>query len=193
VQWAPLLTRREPVHSRRLIFAQVVDVLPLAEFRACMAHYQGNYTVRGFSCLDQFPCLAFAQLAYRESLRDIETCLRAMQRTRYQMGIRGDVAWSTWPVPTRSETGASWPPSPRFSPAWFNLFVVIRPSLPSGAFVLLQSFQSRLPLPEPGSPLMGDTFFRVELRDSVYIALVEDYFDRVSDDSNAISHWQPPA
>jgi transposase len=72
-----------------------MDFLPLAEFRACVARYQGDYKVRGFSCLDQFLCLAFAQLTYRESLRDIETCLRAMQPKLYHMGIRGRVARST--------------------------------------------------------------------------------------------------
>jgi len=83
------------VHSGRLIFAQLMDFLPLAEFRRGVARYQGEYKVRGFSCLDQFLCLAFAQLTYRESLRDIETCLRAMQPKLYHMGIRGRVARST--------------------------------------------------------------------------------------------------
>jgi hypothetical protein len=83
------------VHTGRTIFAQVMDFLPLSEFRACVARYQGDYKVRGFSCLDQFLCLAFAQLTYRESLRDIETCLRAMQPKLYHMGIRGRVARST--------------------------------------------------------------------------------------------------
>jgi hypothetical protein len=72
-----------------------MDFLPLPEFRRCVARYQGDYKVRGFSCLDQFLCLAFAQLTYRESLRDIETCLRAMQPKLYHMGIRGRVARST--------------------------------------------------------------------------------------------------
>jgi hypothetical protein len=72
-----------------------MDFLPLAELRRCVARYQGEYKVRGFSCLDQFLCLAFAQLTYRESLRDIETCLRAMQPKLYHMGIRGRVARST--------------------------------------------------------------------------------------------------
>jgi len=72
-----------------------MDFLPLAEFRGCVARYQGDYKVHGFSCLDQFLCLAFAQLTYRESLRDIETCLRAMQSRLYHMGIRGRVARST--------------------------------------------------------------------------------------------------
>lgn len=64
------------MNSGRTVFAQVMEFLPLPEFRACVARYQGEYKVRGFSCLDQFFCLAFAQLTYRESLRDIETCLR---------------------------------------------------------------------------------------------------------------------
>ena len=66
------------MHTGRTIFAQVMDFLPLPAFRACVARYQGDYKVRGFSCLDQFLCLAFAPLTYRESLRDIEPCLRAM-------------------------------------------------------------------------------------------------------------------
>lgn len=83
------------MNSGRTVFAQVMEFLPLPEFRACVARYQGEYKVRGFSCLDQFLCLAFAQLTYRESLRDIETCLRAMQPRLYHMGIRGRVARST--------------------------------------------------------------------------------------------------
>jgi len=83
------------VHTGRLIFAQLMDFLPLPEFRRCVARYRGEYKVRGFSCLDQFLCLAFAQLTFRESLRDIETCLRAMQPKLYHLGIRGRVARST--------------------------------------------------------------------------------------------------
>jgi len=78
-----------------LIFAQLMDFLPLAEFRRCVACYQGEYKGRGFSCLDQFLCLAFAQLTYRESLRDIETCLRALQPKLYHAGLRGRVSRST--------------------------------------------------------------------------------------------------
>jgi hypothetical protein len=78
-----------------LLFAQLMDFLPLPEFRRCVARYRGEYKVRGFSCLDQFLCLAFAQLTSRESLRDIETCLRAMQPKLYHLGIRGRVARST--------------------------------------------------------------------------------------------------
>ena len=61
------------------VFAELMDVLPTHEFRKCVRRYRGNRRVRRFSCRDQFLCMAFAQLTYRESLRDIETCLRAMQ------------------------------------------------------------------------------------------------------------------
>src|SRR5512144_3323898 len=72
-----------------------MDFLPLPAFRHCVARYHGEYKVGGFSCLDQFLYLAFVQLTYRESLRDIETCLRAMQPKLYHLGIRGRVARST--------------------------------------------------------------------------------------------------
>lgn len=64
-------------------------------FRQCVALYDGNKGVRKFSCLDQFLCLAFAQLTYRESLRDIECCLRAMESKLYHVGSRGRVSRST--------------------------------------------------------------------------------------------------
>ena len=83
------------MHTGRLIFAQLMDFLPLPACRHCVARYHGEYKVGGFSCLDQFLYLAFAQLTYRESLRDIETCLRAMQPKLYHLGIRGRVARST--------------------------------------------------------------------------------------------------
>jgi len=69
-----------------------MDFLPLHEFRKCIKRYRGNYKVKSFSCLDQFLCMAFAQLTYRESLRDIEACLRSMQNKLYHMGIRGGVS-----------------------------------------------------------------------------------------------------
>ena len=80
------------MNQGRTIFAQLMDLLPLAEFRRCVERYQGDYKVQSFSCLDQFLCLAFAQLTYRESLRDIETCLRAHGRQLYHMGFRGGVS-----------------------------------------------------------------------------------------------------
>ena len=61
------------------IFSQIMDFLPMHEFRKCVQRYEGNYKVKSFSCFDQFLCMAFAQLTYRESLRDIEVCLRSMQ------------------------------------------------------------------------------------------------------------------
>ena len=77
------------------LFAQVMQLLPLHEFRKCVKRYRGHYKVQRFSCLDQFLCLAFAQLTHRSSLRDIETTLRAMQPKLYHMGIHGRVARST--------------------------------------------------------------------------------------------------
>ena len=77
------------------VFAQVMDFLPIHEFRRCVKRYHGNRKVKSFTCMDQFLCMAFAQLTYRESLRDIETCLRVMQSKLYHMGIRGRVARST--------------------------------------------------------------------------------------------------
>jgi hypothetical protein len=76
------------MHTGRTIFAQLMDFLPLSEFRRCVARYQGDSKGRGFSCLDQFLCLAFAQLTYRESLRDIETCLRALQPKLRKLSTR---------------------------------------------------------------------------------------------------------
>jgi len=80
------------MNTGRTVFAQLMDLLPLAEFRRCVDRYRGDYKVQSFSCLDQFLCLAFAQLTYRESLRDIETCLRAHQRQLYHMGFRGGIS-----------------------------------------------------------------------------------------------------
>ncbi|MFH1738312.1 MAG: IS4 family transposase [bacterium] len=79
----------------RPVFAQLMSVLPKHEFRKCVARYRGNYKVKTFSCWDQFLCMAFAQVTFRESLRDIETCLRVMQEKLYHMGIRGKVARNT--------------------------------------------------------------------------------------------------
>ena len=83
------------MHVGRFVFAQLIDHLPSYEFQKCVARYHGNYKFRGFSCLDQFLCLAFAQLTFRESLRDIETCLRAVEGKLYHLGFRGKVSRST--------------------------------------------------------------------------------------------------
>jgi hypothetical protein len=72
-----------------------MDFMPLPTFHRCVANYQGDFKVRRFSCLDQFLCMAFAQITYRESLRDIEACLRSQSKKLYHMGIRGKVSRST--------------------------------------------------------------------------------------------------
>src|ERR1017187_9392976 len=84
-----------PMHLGQTVFAQLLDFIPAHEFRRCVERYQGNYKVSSFSCWDQFLCMAFAQLTYRESLRDIETCLRALGPRLYHAGIRGPVSRST--------------------------------------------------------------------------------------------------
>lgn len=82
------------MYTGKLIFSQVMDFMPIHTFRRCVARYQGDRNVRSFTCIDQYLCMAFAQLTYRESLRDIEACLRAQQQKLYHMGIRGTVAKS---------------------------------------------------------------------------------------------------
>ncbi len=83
------------MNTGRIVFSQIMDFLPLRDLRKCVKRYRGNYKVQKFSCMDQFLCMAFAQLTYRESLRDIEACLRAMQSKLYHMGIRSRVSKST--------------------------------------------------------------------------------------------------
>ncbi len=83
------------MYSGKLVFSQLMDFLPMYQFRRCVEKYNGNYYMKFFSCFDQFLCMAFAQLSYRESLRDIESCLRAMQSKMYHMGIRSRISRST--------------------------------------------------------------------------------------------------
>ena len=83
------------MHVGKLVFAQLTGHLPLTTFRRCVAAYGGEHKVKSFSCLEQFLCLAFAQLTYRESLRDIEACLRAQSDKLYHMGIRSRISRST--------------------------------------------------------------------------------------------------
>jgi hypothetical protein len=83
------------MHSGKLVFAQLTSHLPLSTFRRCVSAYAGEHKVKSFSCLEQFLCLAFAQLTYRESLRDIEACLRAQSDKLYHMGIRSRISRST--------------------------------------------------------------------------------------------------
>jgi len=80
------------MYTGKTVFSQIMDFLPIHEFRKCVKRYRGNYKVKSFSCWDQFLSMAFAQLTYRESLRDIEACLRSMQNKLYHMGIRGGVS-----------------------------------------------------------------------------------------------------
>jgi len=83
------------VNKGQTVFSQIIDFLPQKKFRQCVNRYDGNYRVRSFTCYNQFLCMAFAQLTYRESLRDIVCCLRTMHEKLYHIGIRGKVSRST--------------------------------------------------------------------------------------------------
>lgn len=83
------------MYQGKTVFAQLMDFFPLHHFRRCVVRYNGNKGVRTFSCWDQFLCMAFAQLTYRESLRDIECCLRSLHQKLYHAGIKGTISRST--------------------------------------------------------------------------------------------------
>src|SRR5215510_12180603 len=83
------------MNSGQTVFSQLMEFAPRYEFRVCVERYRGDYKVQSFSCWDQFLTLAFAQLTYRESLRDIEACLRASPTKLYHMGVRGKVSRNT--------------------------------------------------------------------------------------------------
>ena len=83
------------MNTGKLVFAQVMAHLPLTTFRRCVARYDGEHKVKHFTCLDHYLCMAFAQLTYRESLRDIEACLRSQVAKLYHMGFRSPVARNT--------------------------------------------------------------------------------------------------
>ena len=83
------------MNTGKLVFAQVMSHLPLTTFRRCVARYDGEHKVKHFTCLDQYLCMAFAQLTYRESLRDIEACLRSQAPKLYHLGFRSTVARNT--------------------------------------------------------------------------------------------------
>jgi hypothetical protein len=83
------------MYAGKLVFAQITEHLPLPIFRQCVQRYGGHRKIKSFTCLDQFFCMTFAQLTYRESLRDIEACLRAHQSKLYHMGIRGGISRNT--------------------------------------------------------------------------------------------------
>ncbi len=82
------------MYTGSTVFSQIIDFLPMYEFRKCVKRYDGNYKVQSFSCWNQFLCMAFAQLTYRESLRDIESCLNSMQKKLYHMGFREKISRS---------------------------------------------------------------------------------------------------
>ena len=83
------------MYAGKLVFSQVMDHLPWHTFQRCVRRYDGNRKVKSFQCSDNFRCRAFAQLTYRESLRDIETCLRAQASKLYHMGITSRVSRNT--------------------------------------------------------------------------------------------------
>lgn len=83
------------MNSGQMIFSQVMDVMPLKTFHRFVERYQGNFSVKHFNCLEQFRIMAFAQLTYRESLRDTVTCPRSQNSKLYRMGIRSKVSKST--------------------------------------------------------------------------------------------------
>ena len=86
----------------KFVFAQVMEHLPLHAFHRCVVRYSGEHKVKRFSCLDQYLCMAFAQLTYRESLRDIEACLRAQSSKLYHLGFRSRSRATRWPMPTQT-------------------------------------------------------------------------------------------
>ena|SRR5665213_2970221 len=83
------------MYAGKLIFAQITDQIHPEQFRRCVRRYNGDYKVKTFSCWNQFLCMAFGQLTFRESLRDVETCLRSRPDQLYHLGIRGEVSHST--------------------------------------------------------------------------------------------------
>ena len=83
------------MHTGKYVFAQITDLIHPEEFRRCVRRYHGEYKVKTFTCWSQFLCMAFGQITFRESLRDVETCLRSRQDQLYHLGIRGEVAHST--------------------------------------------------------------------------------------------------
>lgn len=82
------------MYAGKLVFAQLTDLLHPEQFHRCVRRYQGDYKVKSFSCWNQFLCMAFGQLTFRESLRDVETCLRSRPDQLYHLGIRGEVSRS---------------------------------------------------------------------------------------------------
>ena len=82
------------MYAGKLVFAQLTDLIHPEQFRRCVRRYNGDYKVKTFSCWNQFLCMAFGQLTFRESLRDVETCLRSRHDQLYHLGIRGEMSRS---------------------------------------------------------------------------------------------------
>src|SRR5437763_15562432 len=93
------------MNQGKAVFSQFTDWIHPEQFLCCVRRYGGNQRVRGFSCWDQFLAMCFAQLTYRESLRDIEACLRSMTSKLYHIGLRGKVARSTLADANESHDG----------------------------------------------------------------------------------------
>src|SRR5271169_6769662 len=83
------------MYAGKLVFAQLTDLIHPEQFRRCVQRYHGDYKVKTFSCWNQFLCMAFGQLTFRESLRAVETCLGSRQDQLYHLGIRGEVSHSS--------------------------------------------------------------------------------------------------
>jgi len=95
------------MHIGKLVFSQVIDSLPMHAFRRGVARYDVNRYKKTFSCLDQYLRMTFAQLTHRESLRDIEVCLRAQKDKLYHRGIRATFPEAPWPTRKNTEIGVS--------------------------------------------------------------------------------------
>jgi len=103
------------MYAGQIGFSQIMSFLPLRAFHKCVARYKGEYKVQNFTCLDQCLCMAFAQLTYCESLRDIEVCLRGNWSKLYHWASVRVSPRARWQMPTSRATGASMPISLRFS------------------------------------------------------------------------------
>ncbi len=90
------------MHTGKLVFSQLMDHLPWHTFRRCVQGYKGDRKVKSFLCSEQYRCMAFAQLTHRESLRDIETCLRAQEKRLYHMGISSGISRSALAVANKN-------------------------------------------------------------------------------------------
>lgn len=102
------------MYEGKIVFSQLMDHLPQHSFRRCVERFGGDRSVKSFSCQDQFRCMAFAQLTYRDSLRDTVTCLNAQQAKLYHMGISAHAsAAARSPMPMSVATGISTRLSPR--------------------------------------------------------------------------------